>query len=122
MNVGYYVCYGKGRNAEFPIHLLFNDTDDWPNRIISRRALVLKLSRKATKEEEKVCDSSWRAVSLKYRTFKELIEDEKRVGVSDEFIQLLKDRLLKFLPEYATNHIKDKDIPNSAIGHLENNE
>lgn len=92
MDIGYYKCKTeKGRNAEFPIHVMY-DLRSWNESVLRQRGLLGNrvVSRPATPHEIDVVENNVRAVSYKYRNIGELIDDEKRAGSSDEFISLLR--------------------------------
>lgn len=91
--VGYYLCKAKAsRNAEFPIHVLFAYDKDWPESVLRQRGLLGNrlLDREPTQDEIDIRESKTRAWSMKYHNIDSLIEDERRVGVDESFIDQLR--------------------------------
>lgn len=90
--IGYYKCSAKtSRNAEFPIHVLY-DIQGWPENTLKQRGLLggRVAIRPADEEERRVIEGNLRAVSYKYKNVDSLCEDEKRCGRSPEFIDTLR--------------------------------
>lgn len=91
--VGYYLCKAKAaRNAEYPIHVVFAYDKDWPEAVLRQRGLLGNrlLDREPTPNEIEIRESKTRAWSMKYKDLDSLIEDERRVGVDDDFIEQLR--------------------------------
>lgn len=93
MLIGYYKCSIKsGRNADFPIHVLYAYDKDWGENVLRQRGLLGNriLSRLAHQHEIDSREKSWRATSYKYKNVEELASDEELAGTSREFIALIK--------------------------------
>lgn len=91
--VGYYLCKAKvTRNAEYPIHVVFAYDKDWPENVLRQRGLLGNrlLDRDPTQSEIEIRKSKTRAWSIKYLDIESLIEDERRVGVDESFIEQLR--------------------------------
>ncbi len=91
VKVGYYECGVKtGRNAEFPIVVLF-DHGQWSRNVIKARGLDgrHKCTRLATPEEV-AAHTGPRLMSYRYRTLDGLIEDESAVCPDASFVETLK--------------------------------
>ena len=92
MKIGFYACSRtKGRNAEWPIHMVFNYDKDWPENILQRRGLCGNrfFDREATLEEVMECDSFWYAHELRYKSIEELVADERRCKIDEATIKKL---------------------------------
>jgi hypothetical protein len=79
--IGYYRCTAKvERNAQFPIHVLFN-IKDWPENVLKQRCLLGNrfFHRPATPGEVEAHAGNKRAMSYVYRSARALIEDEARI-------------------------------------------
>lgn len=90
--VGYYRCERKkGRNAEFPIHVLMDFNLGWEEGALKSRGLLghRRVEREMQPHEIEICDTHKRAQCYKYRSPAGLIEDERACGASEEFIKQL---------------------------------
>lgn len=91
--MGFYRCKAAaGRNAEFPIHVLVDVKNDWPERVMLQRGLLgnARAMRAMTAEEIEGHATRVRAMSYKYKTLEGLLEDEVRCGSDAVFLECLK--------------------------------
>ncbi len=99
MKIGYYKCAARARtpgqatlaqhdNHIYPIHVLYNYDKDWPESTLKQRCLLGNrfFSREALAHEIEVVKGNKRAVSYHYRNLAELVEDERRAGISEDTI------------------------------------
>ena len=101
--VGYYACsVRKGRNAEFPIHVLYAFDRDWEEGSLRQRGLLgnRRAWRWPTDDEVSDLAERKRAHSLAYRDVESLIADERSAGTDEEFC--LRLRSLFQNPQYPT--------------------
>lgn len=90
--VGYYACSVKsGRNAAFPIHVLFAFDRDWEEGSLRQRGLLgnRRAWRWPTPNEIKEVDGLKRAHSVAYRNVEDLITDERASGTDEDFCLML---------------------------------
>ena len=90
--MGYYGSPGGDeRNSKFRIHVLVDVDRAWEEGALKVRGLLgrRKLERPMLASEVAAHRRAWRAVSYRYESLEGLVEDERRVGASEEFIKQL---------------------------------
>lgn len=101
MRIGYYICSRtKGRNARYPIHVLYAYNADWPESVLAARGLCGNRvwSRAAFPHEVGVRTGSYRAVSYGYESLDALLADEDRAGCTMEQLDMLAAVITRGLP------------------------